>query len=356
MVETLEQVRSTEPVSVRALAPSTSRDLETICLKCLRKEPVGRYPSAHDLAEDLRRWQNGEPIVARPVGPVERTVKAVRRRPLVWSLLATAVLALVSGTIVSLLFAREAWQQAAVARENEAEAVQKGAELREARGQVEQTLAAGLLRPLGHSNSYDRLNDFEMKALADLATLPRVWDRVRVLLIDQALQSPTTAGQLERRLEPILNAALGLDARKRQEVLTILARRLADRTTPPDTRRVCARLAVALEVEDRELAAATSAALVDAVERGNDLDTLRLLAADHERLAGRLDAKFARAGQGILANRLIAAIKETSEHEELKGLAESYLSLAPKLDPATARQGATVAADQLLTAIPLAQE
>src|SRR5262249_29888043 len=57
------------------------RDLETICHKCLRKEPGERYATAGELAQELRRFQSGEPIKARPVGGVERLAKWARRRP-----------------------------------------------------------------------------------------------------------------------------------------------------------------------------------------------------------------------------------------------------------------------------------
>ncbi len=62
---TLNQVLSNEPVRPRRIDPSISRDLETICLKCLEKEPGQRYSSAAALATDLRQFLNGEPIVAR---------------------------------------------------------------------------------------------------------------------------------------------------------------------------------------------------------------------------------------------------------------------------------------------------
>jgi serine/threonine protein kinase len=81
-LETLDQVRHKEPVSVRALAPTVPADLETICLKCLQKDPHRRYALADDLADDLRRFLAGRPIVARPVGLIERIVKWVRRNSL----------------------------------------------------------------------------------------------------------------------------------------------------------------------------------------------------------------------------------------------------------------------------------
>src|SRR5215467_8003180 len=72
VLETLEQVKATEPVPPSRLVPGLPRDLETIALKCLQKDPGKRYESAVALAEDLRRYQAGEPIKARPVAMVER--------------------------------------------------------------------------------------------------------------------------------------------------------------------------------------------------------------------------------------------------------------------------------------------
>ena len=83
----------TEPPSPRLLAPATPRDLETICLKCLERDPARRYASMDALAEDLRRFLDGEPIRARPVSGVARFVRWCRRRPAlaaVW-LLVTAL-------------------------------------------------------------------------------------------------------------------------------------------------------------------------------------------------------------------------------------------------------------------------
>jgi WD40 repeat protein len=89
--ETLLQVVHGEPVPPRQLQPAVPRDLETVCLKCLHKDPQKRYPSALALAEDLESFLAGRPIAARPVGPWGRAAKWARRRPAVATLLALVV-------------------------------------------------------------------------------------------------------------------------------------------------------------------------------------------------------------------------------------------------------------------------
>src|SRR5262245_35914345 len=80
-LDTLVQVLESEPVSPRLLNRSVPRDLETICMKCLEKKPERRYETAQQLADDLRRFCEGEPIVARAISPLERTWRWCLRRP-----------------------------------------------------------------------------------------------------------------------------------------------------------------------------------------------------------------------------------------------------------------------------------
>jgi hypothetical protein len=94
-------VLSDEPMPPSRLGMKVPADLETICLKCLSKEPSRRYASAEELADDLRRFQAGEPIRARPVSRVERAVKWAKRRPALAGLLGVALLALVSLALLS---------------------------------------------------------------------------------------------------------------------------------------------------------------------------------------------------------------------------------------------------------------
>jgi WD40 repeat protein len=105
-LDTILQVISDDPVPPTQLQSKTPRDLETICLKCLRKEPEKRYATAHGLADDLQRFLNNEPITARPVGRVERGLKWVRRQPALAAMIAaTVVITAISFVVVLLLLA-----------------------------------------------------------------------------------------------------------------------------------------------------------------------------------------------------------------------------------------------------------
>ncbi len=109
--ETIRQVVDDDPVPPRRLRPGLPRDLETICLKCLEKEPRRRYAAAGALADDLGRFLDGKPVRARPAGRAERAVKWARRRPAAAALLAVSAFALAAllggGTFFTLRLAEE---------------------------------------------------------------------------------------------------------------------------------------------------------------------------------------------------------------------------------------------------------
>jgi serine/threonine-protein kinase len=99
VVETLIRVQHEEPVPPRKLQPSCPRDLETICLKCLSKEPAQRYGSAQEVAEDLERFLSGQPIQARPSSRLERGLKWVRRNPVPTALALVVLLTLIAAGV-----------------------------------------------------------------------------------------------------------------------------------------------------------------------------------------------------------------------------------------------------------------
>ncbi len=116
--ETLVQIREKEAPSPRLLSSGVPRDLETICLKCLQKEPARRYGSAQALAADLGRFLERKPISARPVSAAGRVWRWCRRKPALAGALAGCALALLAGIIGIAWQWKRAEAEAQVARRN----------------------------------------------------------------------------------------------------------------------------------------------------------------------------------------------------------------------------------------------
>ncbi len=109
----LVQILNEEPPRPRSLDARIPRDLETICLKCLEKDPSRRYESGQSLAEDLRLWLTGHSIHARPISRLARGWRWCRRNPVVSTLTASVVALLIAGVGVSSFFAVQSLNRAA---------------------------------------------------------------------------------------------------------------------------------------------------------------------------------------------------------------------------------------------------
>lgn len=133
---TIRQVQMLEPIRVTRLQPGVPSDLETICLKCLEKDPAKRYATANDLASDCASYLRGEPILARPISTAERALKWVRRRPS----LAAALAALALVTIIGMSLVFWQWGRAEAKATSEA-AARREFERASARLTIEQGLS-----------------------------------------------------------------------------------------------------------------------------------------------------------------------------------------------------------------------
>jgi WD40 repeat protein/predicted Ser/Thr protein kinase len=122
-LDTLHQVQVDEPVPPTRLQPKVPRDLNTICLKCLNKEPRRRYATAEDLADDLRGFLDGAPIQARPASPLERLARWARRRPAAAALVALGGLTLLALVVTGLGYARREHERARDAEADRHQAV-----------------------------------------------------------------------------------------------------------------------------------------------------------------------------------------------------------------------------------------
>jgi serine/threonine protein kinase/DNA-binding SARP family transcriptional activator len=174
-LDTIMQVRHQEPVPPRRWLASVPRDLETICLKCLQKEPAKRYGSALALAEDLKRFVSGEPIQARPSPIWEKALKWAKRKPAAAALIGVSGLALLTlfGVVLGFtlklqaaLHETEKRQRAAEANERKAEAVRAFLE-QDLLRQADPGAQADALRQMG--GGFEALENPTVKELLDRA-------------------------------------------------------------------------------------------------------------------------------------------------------------------------------------------
>lgn len=207
---TLKQVLEQEPVKPRLLDPNIDRDLETICLKCLEKTQSRRYATAGEVADDLRRYLNGEPVLARPVGPLSRAWRWCKRKPLVVGSIAATLLALAAVTI--------AWS----ARQA-AEQTKKLADLQHAfaDGLEELKLETSGLRQLEASLAMMETFDVASAREARLKLAER-----HLALIERAIKQPKLSDEERGRIDAALDVLATRDTSAAERLRGELKKRL----------------------------------------------------------------------------------------------------------------------------------
>jgi hypothetical protein len=351
--ETIQQVQAQEPVPPSAHGPGCPRDLETICLKCLAKEPSRRYASAEAQAEELERWLAGEPIRARPVGRLERAWLWAKRNPAVASLLTAFVAALLLGITFSSYFAVEAHRREKDTREALGKLQEREQQVNEAKRKLEETLARSFLRPLGHWSF--AASDAELEALWELA---RSDERVRFLFVDQALQAPPTARQLGNRADMAVHATIGLDPERRTRVEELLLTRLRDPKIKASICEHCALIGVALNDWSAEFAHLALPNAVQALTKTTDHEARLVFTRAVAALATRLPREEAAQQAGAAVLQLLHALEvtESTRDYEQADLLGNVAMLVPRLGPHEAGEAARVALKRVFAKTGLPQD
>ncbi len=344
--ETILQTLNQEPVSIRALNPLVPVDLETVCLKCLEKEPIKRYPSAQAFADDLRRFLEGLPVIARPVGSLGRMRRWVRRNQVVTALLAVIVLAVLTGTTATYIKYRDEAAQRDVA-EREANAKERAlrelqltlavlekltaeqkqtlVRLSEEKAASEDAFLRGLLRPLReHSNFQVTLE--EAKVLFELAGLPE--ERLRFRFVSRGLESTSGAATLAAWPQEMVNAVVGLDREAAARLRAVIVKVIRDEKSSSNARVASVLLASALPSDDKEFTRLVARALVDRMVAEKDSLVLSQLSDGLASFSPRLNPEDSMSIAKLLLEALISQ-KDALNQQHASGISNLASQLSP---------------------------
>ncbi|MFO0810279.1 MAG: protein kinase [Gemmataceae bacterium] len=350
--ELFRLIQHAEPPRPTELVPTLPRDLETVCLKSLRKEPAQRYATAGELADDLARWRRGEPISARPVGRLERAWLWCRRNPAVAGLTAGVAASLVGGIAVSSYYAVAANRQTVLAGQ--------------ARDDAERNLVRSFLRPIGYTSYQAEWHSFN-----ELSQLDN--DRLRLMCLREALATPDAATCFARRSEEIVQAVVGVSERRRQQALALATQVQRDEAASPQSRLAACCLALRLggtdlpaadwsaqwagtsldfTVDIEQLSAAQAELLWPAwmwlLESGDDAMAVGWASECVTVIAGRLDPATDRERLRRATDALIAVLGRATREDVTRLACNGLPSLTDRLDAVSDGERLRRAADALL--------
>ncbi|MCE9561713.1 MAG: protein kinase [Planctomycetes bacterium] len=359
--DTIVQSLSQEPVGVRALNPAVPVDLETVCLKCLEKDPARRYTTAQALAEDLQRYLDGRPVIARPVGPLGRAKRWIARNQVVTGLLVTIAIAIIAGTTTTYLkYLDEAEQRAtaekAVSEKADAlrrlqqtfEDLEKAKakqeltliKLREEKEATEDALLRGLLRPLRNQPGSPILLE-ETRALFDIAGLA---ERLRFRFVERGLESRDGSIKFTAWPQEVVGAVAGLDRATAVRLRDVVARVLRDPKTRPQSQLACAYLVCVLPPDDPEVNRLAARVFANQLAE-RPIPALGDLAAGFQSLIPRLQPEDA----SPLARTLVGRMTTEPERGALEPLRAALAPLIKRLDPTEAAALAGILVNRLVT-------
>jgi hypothetical protein len=334
----LARILTADPVPPRKLLPSVPRDLELICLKCLRREPHERYPTAKELTEDLLRFLDGKPISVRPSGPFERAYKAVKRNKVLSGAIAAAVLGLVGGSAASIGFGLDARVQAVEAGKQKKAAEDAAEDARRekeaaitARGEMQVAFAQALLGPLTTGDRRNALTPYERNTFRQLAA--RRGTPVNGRFLEEATLTPLACAQLETRAALALHAAVGLDLDMRRETDRLILERLTDPGATPEKRTSLALALSRWEPAHADTAARAAEHLADSLVRDPTPATLRDRANGLAALASRMESAAAAALCDPVAAHLAAATAAANDLVAQREQVAALSALADRLAP-----------------------
>jgi serine/threonine protein kinase/tetratricopeptide (TPR) repeat protein len=247
---TIMQVRMMEPVPPSRWQPGLPRDLETVCLKCLEKSPARRYPTAGDLADDLHRFLDGEPVHARPTSWLEKGWKWAKRRPTAAALIALSALVLVGSTVAAAAFAQWQHQRAEMEHElrTDAETARNLARVKERLANQESDRANA-----NYHAARDAMDAFLTRVGDERLRLEPRTERLQAQLLDSALKFYDRFLKTEDGAEPAVRREAGWAYQRAGRVREMLGKRTEAIAAYREAVRLFAALAAQEQVNPLDL-------------------------------------------------------------------------------------------------------